>query len=132
MEIDEDAERKLQARWAEQAKAMDERNQRLAKEIAIAREVLGYCGRLLSGSKRTYQERYPSHRMVFNGNVCIETGKLWFGDLDLTTDRKKLGHLATRLGQKIFILREMDGRFDHELQPTFSQAVAVIEPQQEA
>lgn len=97
-----------------------------AREVAI--EVLGWPGRMVSQSKSSFRERHPDHVAVFNANVCVEAGKIWFGDLDLTADEPVLLELASQLGERIFVLYEMDGRFKHELQPRLDQALYSISP----
>jgi hypothetical protein len=41
-------------------------------------------------------------------------GKVWWGDLDLTLDWERLEKIATALNKSLFVLREMDGRFENE------------------
>ena len=84
---------------------------------------LGDPGRLISLSKSGYRERHPGHFVVFNGNVCMEAGKIWWGDLDLTLDEGKLVDLAARLGETLYIVYERDGRFRNEDDPLLSQAL---------
>lgn len=92
--------------------------------------VLGYPGRLLSGSKIGYESRYPNHKIVFNGNLVIEgQGKVWFGDLNLTLDGDKLQRLANESGAKVYVLREMDARFKTEDKPLIGNAVATYTPE---
>lgn len=95
-----------------------------AREAAI--EVLGWPGRMISQSKSSFRERHPDHAAVFNANVCVEAGKIWFGDLDLTIDEPVLVELASQLSERIFVLRELDGRFKNELQPLLDQAIYSI------
>lgn len=58
---------------------------------------------------------YPDHEVYFNGNIStIEDGKIWWGDIDMTEDRETLGEIARELGKDLYILREMDGRFENE------------------
>jgi len=81
----------------------------------IANEVLGYCGRLICGSKSFYDQKYPDNIVYFNANVCTkEDGKIWYGDLDITRDYKLLEELDKRLGKEIFVLSEMMCRFENE------------------
>lgn len=97
----------------------------------IASDELGMRGAMLSGSKRGYEEQHPGNKAVFNANVVSEThGKIWFGDLDLARqkDIEALQKLANRLGAKVYVLREMDGRFEYEDKPRISAAVATFEP----
>lgn len=94
-----------------------------------------YPGRMISGSKSGYMSRYPTHDVVFNANLCTRSaGKVWFGDLDLTVDESNLLELRKELeqdgrvkpGEDIFVLREMDARFENETKPKFDSAVAIV------
>ncbi len=96
----------------------------LDEKYVAAEEVLGVCGRMLSGSKTVYRNRYPDNVVIFNANICTKAGKIWFGDTDVTLDEPKLKALAAALGEKIYVLREMDGRFDSEANPKLDLAVA--------
>lgn len=72
-------------------------------------------GRMISGSKSAYRERHPDHEVCFNANVfSAQQGKIWYGDLDLTLDSEKLDRIAESLGEKLYVVREMDGRFENE------------------
>lgn len=88
-----------------------------------------YIGRMISGSKSGYMQRHPSNIVVFNANICTsESGKIWHGDIDITKDMEKLRQLSIALGQDVYILREMDARFENEKSPKLKQAVAVFHP----
>ncbi len=95
--------------------------QRVASEAA--RKVLGYPGRMMSGSKSGYHHLFPRNIAVFNSNVCTEKGKIWYGDLDITEDEEKLKNLAKLLGTKLYVLYESDGRFDNEESPKVERAI---------
>jgi len=72
-------------------------------------------GRMLSYSKSQYREDNPHSVCYFNANiVTARDGKIWFGDLDLTKDGPMLKTIAKEVGQTIYILREMDCRFENE------------------
>lgn len=72
-------------------------------------------GRMISGSKSSYRRMYPDNLVVFNANILTEEdGKIWYGDLDLTLDSDKLNKIATELNKKIYVLYEMDARFENE------------------
>jgi hypothetical protein len=45
-----------------------------------------------------------------NGNLFIETAKIWFGDLDLTLDEDAVVEIARRAGTTVYVLHEHDGR----------------------
>jgi hypothetical protein len=82
-------------------------------------------GRMLSSSKRD-----PKGQVcVWNANVCTKSrAKIWFGDINLTTDEADLKALATKEGETVYVLREMDARFTNEVKPLLDQAVARYEP----
>ncbi len=75
-------------------------------------------GRMISGSKSLYRKVNPGNFTVFNANVLTEEdGKIWFGDLDLTEDDEILKKIAEKIGKKLYVLREMDCRFENENKP---------------
>lgn len=87
-----------------------------------AESILGMRARCL-GSKSGYSSTYREHLVVFNSNVISERhGKVWYGDLDITLEESKLRDVATQIG-KIYVLREMDGRFQNEKEPKIERAV---------
>jgi len=92
-------------------------------------------GRMISGSKSGYRQRFPNNKAVFNANIVTESrGKIWFGDLDLTLDTDQLMKIAEELGESIYVLYESDGRFENEDQPFEfykRKAVAVIPSENE-
>lgn len=80
-------------------------------------------GRMMGGTKISPK----GHLCVWNANICTKKfGKIWFGDLDLTTDEQKLIELAKGFGEELYILREMDARFTTEANPRFDRAVACV------
>lgn len=84
-----------------------------------------YPGRMLNGTKRGPED----HVCVWNANVLVKSkGKIWFGDLDLTTDADDLKCLAAERGEDVYILLEHDCRFDTEANPRYENAVAKITP----
>ncbi len=61
------------------------------------------------GSTTTYRNAFPDAFLIANAWVGDEAGKLWGGDLDLTTaDASRLCHVAARLGRTLYVLRETD------------------------
>lgn len=92
-----------------------------------ATEILGLPGRLISASKIDYSQRHPDNIVVFNSNICTNEGKIWFGDIDVTLDSAKLKELAETLGTKVYVLREMDARFENENTPLLDKAVFACE-----
>lgn len=87
-------------------------------------------GRMLSMSKSSYKEKYPDNQVLFNANIFIlGEGKVWYGDIDITRERENLENVAQEIGKDLFILREMDGRFNNEELPDsqiISKAVCKI------
>lgn len=90
--------------------------------------ILGHPGRMISGSKSGYIRQFPNNRPVFNANVCVESGKIWHGDLDLTLDGDKLQQLTNELDERVYVLYEMDARFENEESPLLDQAIETYEP----
>lgn len=96
-----------------------------AKEATLH---LGYLGRMVSASKSSYSDRHPDHVVVFNCNVVSKNnGKIWYGDLDLTLDERKLTDLSKMINDKVYVLREMDARFEYEDKPRFERAVVIFD-----
>ena len=93
---------------------------------AVAQDIFGHCGRLLSQSKSAYWGKHPTHTVVFNSNLCTKKlGKIWFGDIDVTLEKDKIDTLAKRLDAKVYVLYEMDARFENEKKPLLDRAVYV-------
>jgi len=93
------------------------------QQYVKATEILGMCGRMISASKSMYESPVADSVVVFNGNICTESGKIWYGDIDVGVDEAKLKALAEAIGEKIYILREHDARFDNETAPLLDKAV---------
>jgi hypothetical protein len=89
----------------------------------LAEALLGWEGRMISASKTRYRERHPGNAAIFNANVCVSDGKIWWGDLDLTLDEPLLRELAMRLGEVVYVLYERDGRFANEKRPPLDRAL---------
>ena len=89
---------------------------------------LGPQGRLISQSKSQYRMSYPEHLLVFNDNLCELDGKIWFGDIDVNRDKHKLIDAAKELQESIFILKEMDARFENADKPILKNSVVVFHP----
>lgn len=94
---------------------------------------LAPMGRMISSMKKEPK----GHICIWNGNIIVEEKgsmgikkyrKVWFGDIDLTKDSKKLQKCAKEIGKPLYILRERDGRFDNETNPKIENAVAIINP----
>lgn len=80
-------------------------------------KILGHPGRLISGSKSDYIRNNPTHLVIFNSNICTINEKIWFGDIDINLDKEELINLSQELNEDIYILYEMDGRFEFESKP---------------
>jgi len=90
----------------------------------IAEQYLGHPGIMLSRSKVAPE----GQKVVWNANVCtIGHGKVWFGDLNVTTSIDELSNLAFHLNTPVYVLREMDARFENENNPLFDEAVIVVD-----
>ena len=82
-------------------------------------------GRMISATKTS-----PKNNIcVFNANICTKSkGKIWYGDLNITTEQVALQEYANEVGETIYVLREKDARFTTENKPVFENAVATFEP----
>ena len=93
-------------------------------------ETLGYHGKMISGSKSGYSSSKPKNLPVFNSNVIAslsgELVKIWHGDIDITLSIEKLKELSTHLDAEIYVLREMDARFENENNPRIENFVVKI------
>ena len=98
---------------------------------SMVTEKLGYAGRLISGSKSGYRDRYPDNFAIFNANLCIDEGKVWWGDIDVKKSKEGLQEIADKFGKKLYVLYEMDGRFDNEDNPQLNRAAVVFVPGKE-
>ena len=78
----------------------------------VSFEARGFkIGRYLSNGKSGPE----NHIMVWNGNIITEKyGKIWFGDLNLTTESESLQQIADEIGEDLYILKEHDARFQNE------------------
>ena len=75
---------------------------------------LGRC----FGSKSGYLQAHPRAEFLPNANVfCRRHGKIWWGDLDLRSDKPALEKVARRLRCRLYVLRESDGRFQNAALP---------------
>lgn len=89
------------------------------------------CARLISGSKSSYMKAHSENRVIFNSNIIVKgSGKVWYGDLDLDIDKNELINISNKIGKKLYILREMDGRFENENKSEkklINKSVAVVD-----
>ena len=88
---------------------------------------LGFPGRMISGSKSRFREMFPKHAPIFNSNLVIDNKKVWHGDIDLTLDTGALKEISESLNKKIYVLYEMDGRFENEEKPLIHKFVLSVE-----
>jgi len=85
------------------------------KYVKIFQQYGLYMGRLVSSSKSSYFGKHPDNVIVFNGNILTKkSGKVWYGDIDITVSFDKLKDIANQLGEDLYILRELDARFGKE------------------
>lgn len=93
------------------------------EKTKVLEKSLGYSGRLISMSKGRYNYNNPDNITVFNSNICTkEDGKIWYGDLDITLEKKILDTLAKKLNTTLYVLTESDGRFENEKKPLLEDA----------
>ena len=104
------------------------KSESLHKAQVLARQILGSPGLMISGSKSGFRKYHPAEIPIFNGNVCIDEGKIWYGDLTITLDSEKLQKLADELKIKVYVLSESYARFDYENNPRLDMASFVYEP----
>lgn len=89
---------------------------------------LGVPGRMVGLSKSAYTDANPRNLVVFNANVCLRGGKVWWGDVDLTIDEDSFAALAAHTQETVYVLYESDGRFRHEADPLLERAVYSVTP----
>ena len=88
-----------------------------------------YNGAMLGPSKSAYAYSHKSDLVIFNANICTrEFGKIWYGDLNVTQSQSHLHTLADDAGVDIYVLNEMDARFQNEENPLLNRAVIVFQP----
>ena len=89
-------------------------------------------GKMLSASKSGYRNANPGNEVFFNANIfTVEDGKIWHGDIDYTKDRETLEKIATKLERNLYIIKELDGRFENEKLETNQikkKAIKLIQP----
>jgi len=65
-------------------------------------------GRMISGSKSGYRQRFPKNDVIFNARIFTKTDN-WHGDLDITKDRKELQKLCNEINEEMLITSESVG-----------------------
>lgn len=97
-----------------------------------------YLNRMVSHSKSYYRRMFPYNKVCFNANIFIYedkvpvnikhnnynfpiliesdkfSKKIWFGDIDITTEGHILKDIAKKINKKIYVLTEHDGRWGNE------------------
>lgn len=90
-------------------------------------------GKIVTGNIDKYMKRNPDSVVIKNANVFIDMGgKIWWGDLDLTRDAKRIQRACNRIGMEILITEESVGRDnldDLNWDIVRAQAVAHIKPE---
>lgn len=90
-------------------------------------DLLGARGKLLSASKSIYSYDNPKNLVVFNANLVIDGKKVWYGDIDLTLQYQRLKTISSYVNKKVYILSEIDARFENEEKPKIENAIAEID-----
>ena len=75
----------------------------------------GLCGRLVDNSK-------SQKNVVYNANIVVGNKKVWFGDF-YKHETYKLDLLAQILDEDVYLLNEMDCRFETENNPNINKAI---------
>lgn len=89
---------------------------------------LGGQGALICGSKSLYRKFNPKNLAIFNSNVCVGLKKVWWGDIDVTLSKDKLISLSKEIKDVIFVLYEMDGRFENDKEPLIENYIIKFLP----
>lgn len=84
---------------------------------------LGIAGKIITMSKTTYRNQNESNLVFFNANICVNKEKVWWGDLDITKSRAVLHEIAKNTNADIYVLQEMDARFENEKGPEIKKFV---------
>jgi hypothetical protein len=97
-----------------------------------------FVNRMISHSKSYYRRLFPYNKVYFNANIFIYENevpiniehnnynfpvlieinnfskKIWFGDIDITTEGYLLKEISKKINKKIYVLTEHDGRWGNE------------------
>lgn len=93
----------------------------MIKDLQAAFEIaFGPCGRLLSLNK-------SKPDVIYNANIFVCDMKVWYGDFDKNKDITIIKIISLLLRKPIYVLREMDGRFEYESAPRIDKAVYKVE-----
>ena len=73
-------------------------------------------GRMITGSKSMYRGANPGDTIYFNANILSKKLRkiAWYGDLNVTKDSYSLQRIANELGDTLYVIPEMLGRFGAE------------------
>ena len=75
-------------------------------------------GRIIAESKQDYVLQHQGNLVIFNANIITKSsGKIWYGDLDITKDFDNLKNVADKLQEDLYILTEHDARWGAENDP---------------
>jgi len=97
--------------------------------LEIAEKHLGHRGKMISFSKSGYAKQFSDNLVIFNSNVCTKEGKIWYGDIDVTLSYDSLSDLARETGKTVYVLTEVDGRFENEESPLLKKAIIQFLPE---
>lgn len=89
---------------------------------------IGWFGKMIGGSKSGYSSQHPDNLVVFNANICTKKEKIWHGDIDVTKELDSLTTAAKGVKEDIYVLYEMDARFENEKKPLLDKAVVKVSP----
>lgn len=104
------------------------------RKLRHIRRKLGPSGRMICWDTDTYVKEHPNDEVVFNANLCMLTiqpkrRKLWYGDLNLTKENDILQEIADFCREPIYILSELDGRYEYEKDPQIDRAIKMYNPE---
>lgn len=95
----------------------------MKSEIVV--DALGHMGRMLSGSKQAPK----GQRVFWNGNIYDSSGrKLWYGDINLTTEMKTLERIVEVLEEPIYVTAEQPFRWDVQTAESLEKHVKLDGP----
>jgi hypothetical protein len=74
--------------------------------------------RMITKFRFSYLNNHPGDLVLFNANIVIEPiGKVWYGDLNVTSEFETLKEIADTLGTDLYVLSENDCRWGEENKP---------------
>ncbi len=66
-------------------------------------------------------------KILYNANLIVGDTKVWYGDFNFISKKYKLQDLARTINMKVYLLCEMDARFDNEENPLLNKAVLAFD-----